>query len=118
MLKNFFISMIYCICFYGCKTNKTIADFQKITAIVEITYKRSMKQDVIVNDGLKIKNIISILNLAKRTPVKFICIEEIIMKKDNGEIISIKKNKQFLIVNGITFILNPNQNDQLNKLLL
>lgn len=117
VLKKIIICLLSFVYFTNCSSQKRLKSDYKMFPSVEITYTDSKKNVVKVADKEQMESIISIIGEAKKTPAKFIIIEEIQIKKEGGEYIKISKNKEFISINGVTFILRKMHSEKLNKLL-
>ena len=117
VLKKIIICLLSFVYFTSCSSQKRLKSDYKMFPSVEITYTDSKKNVVKVTDKEQMESIISIIGEAKKKPAKFIIIEEIQIKKEGGEYIKISKNKEFISINGVTFILRKMHSEKLNKWL-
>lgn len=109
---------VVCTLFYGgCKAQKNMGTYVNLSSSIEVVYTNSSKITYSIENQDKIQVIVELLDNAKRTPAKFIAIEEIRIIKKDGTTVLIKKNKEFLNIDGITYILKKKSANKLDELL-
>lgn len=91
--------------------------FNELFNANEIKYTNIDKKIFTITNESKIKEFISIISKAKKGATVFIALEffEIRMPKDNS--IKMQRNKEFIKVNGISFLLSQKDNKKLNIFL-
>jgi hypothetical protein len=100
-----------------CYGQKILGECCNSTQVREAIYIDRNKKEVRITEKEKLDRLVTLINAAKRTPAKFIVVEELTIIKENGDSCVVKKNKEFLMVEGITFILNKRKYNELEKLL-
>jgi hypothetical protein len=83
----------------------------------EIVFKIENGQGRSITDPEKIERIIRILHGAKRTIVKFIPREEIIIRREDGSVVTILKSGEYMRMEGGMFKLSKRKNRRLSELV-
>jgi hypothetical protein len=112
-----FFSIVCALSWIGCKAQKNMATYVDLSSPIEVIYTNSDGIVYSTETQDKMKAIIEILNGAKKTPAKFIALEEIRLNKNDGTAVLIRKNKEFLNIDGVTYILKRKSANQLDELL-
>ena len=99
----------------GCMPKGRMEATVNLNPAKEIVYRVKNGQDKIITDPEKIKRIIHILHRARKTIVKFMPKEEIVIKKEDGSVFTILKSEEYMKMEGGMFKLTRKQKRRLNE---
>lgn len=101
----------------GCFGQNRFASAHQLSKVKSVDWEQLGQDNIRIEDSSKINSIISILNKARQTPVKFIAREKMIFTLANGEKVELLKYNEVIRLEGITFVLRKKQLNQLQALL-
>jgi hypothetical protein len=113
-MKIYFVLLFICCC---CTSHKKLIDSYNSFSPVSITYVKNEYDSILITDSIKIFEIVNEIMKARKIPSKFIVVEELIIKNNHGDLLCIKRNKEFLKIEGVTYVLKKHQSKKIDTIL-